>query len=41
MKNRLLVADDNQDIRQILQILLTGDGYEVVTACNGEEAIQI
>ena len=41
MKNRILVADDNQDIRQILQILLTGDGYEVVTACNGEEAIEL
>lgn len=41
MKNKILVADDNQDIRQILQILLSGDGYDVVMACDGEEAINL
>lgn len=41
IKNRILIADDNQDIRQILHILLTGDGYQVVVATNGEEAVSL
>lgn len=39
-KYQILVADDNQDIRQILEILLRGDGYEVVMACDGREAVE-
>lgn len=38
-KQKILIADDNEDIRQILEILLRGGGYEVVTACDGQEAI--
>ena len=37
---KILIVDDEQDIRQILTILLTGEGYEVICACNGEEAIE-
>ncbi|MBU3811799.1 MAG: response regulator transcription factor [Candidatus Niameybacter stercoravium] len=36
---KILIVDDEQDIRQILTILLTGEGYEVVCACDAEEAI--
>lgn len=39
-KHRILVADDNEEIREILTILLSGDGYEVVTASDGEEVIR-
>ena len=39
-KYTILVADDNHDIRQILEILLKGDGYNVVTACDGREAVE-
>lgn len=39
-KKRILVADDSQEIREILTILLEGDGYEVVLAENGAEAIE-
>ena len=38
-KNKILVADDSEEIREILTILLNGDGYEVVTAADGKEAI--
>lgn len=38
---KILIVDDEQDIRQILTILLTGEGYEVVCACNSEEAIKL
>lgn len=32
MQTRILVADDNAEIREILRILLTGEGYEVIEA---------
>lgn len=37
---RVLVVDDEPDAVELLQEFLTGKGYEVVTAFNGEEAIQ-
>lgn len=40
MGNKILIADDDYEIRQILEILLTGEGYEVVTAENGNEAVE-
>lgn len=39
-KTCILVADDEQEICQILRLLLTGEGYEVVVATNGREAVQ-
>lgn len=35
----ILVADDDKEIRDFLQMLLRGEGYEVMTASDGEEAI--
>lgn len=40
-KNRILIADDEKDILEILTILLTGEGYDVVAAHNGQEAVAI
>ena len=34
-KQYILVADDDREIREILQLLLTSQGYEVVTAEDG------
>ena len=39
-KVRILVADDSEDIIEILEILLGGEGYEVITARDGNEAVQ-
>ena len=39
-KNKILIADDDNDIRQILEILFTGEGYEVTTAKDGIEAVE-
>ena len=36
---KILVVDDNQEIRNILKLFLTAEGYEVVTASCGEEAL--
>ncbi len=37
---RVLVVDDEPDAREPLQAFLTGKGYEVFTASDGEEALQ-
>lgn len=37
---KILIADDEPDILEILQFNLEEDGYEVATANNGEEALE-
>lgn len=37
---KILVVDDNADIREVLQILLVSEGYQVVLAQSGEEALE-
>jgi OmpR family response regulator RpaB len=39
-KERILVVDDEASIRRILETRLSMIGYEVVTAADGEEALQ-
>jgi DNA-binding NtrC family response regulator len=36
---RLLIADDELNMRRVLEAILRRDGYEVVTAANGNEAL--
>jgi len=38
---RILVAEDEPDIRELVAFILRFAGYEVNTAVNGEEAIQL
>lgn len=37
---KILAVDDNADIREVLQILLVSEGYQVVLAQSGEEALE-
>ena len=37
---KVMVVDDNAGVREALSILMEGEGYEVVTASNGMEALQ-
>lgn len=39
-KQKILVADDAKDIREILRIMLEDAGFETIFANNGEEAVQ-
>ncbi|UCD79738.1 MAG: response regulator [Desulfobacterales bacterium] len=41
MDTKLLLADDEEGIRKVLSIALEDSGYEVLTAENGEEALDI
>lgn len=40
-KTKLLLVDDEEDIRDVLGIFLEDIGYEVATAENGEEALRL
>ncbi len=40
-KSRILIADDEKEIRDILELLFTAEGYEVVLAGDGEEALAL
>ena len=37
---KILIADDEPDILEIIQFNLQAEGYEVVTAKNGDQAIE-
>jgi CheY-like chemotaxis protein/phosphoribosyl 1,2-cyclic phosphodiesterase len=37
---RILVADDDQSILQVLETVLAGDGYQVITVRDGEAALE-
>ena len=39
--NSILVVDDDQSMREFLEILLTREGYKVNLAASGEEACRI
>ncbi|HEY3415370.1 MAG TPA: response regulator [Armatimonadota bacterium] len=40
MAQRILVVDDEQDIRQVVALNLEAEGYEVAQAANGLEALE-
>jgi len=40
-KGRILAVDDQRYFRELLEGLLTEEGYDVVTAASGEEALRI
>jgi DNA-binding response OmpR family regulator len=41
MQSVILVVDDDTDIRNLLELYLVNEGYEVVHASNGREALKI
>ena len=38
---RILVADDESDVVELLKFLLEKDGYSVMTAANGKDALDL
>ena len=40
MAHKILVADDDADVQEILELGLSKAGFDVVTASNGEEALE-
>lgn len=41
MQKTVLVVDDEEEIRNLLEIYLLNEGYKVIKASNGEEALKI
>ena len=41
MKPRILVADDDDGLRQLLRLILAREGFEVFEAANGEQALAL
>ncbi|MBQ4560816.1 MAG: response regulator transcription factor [Clostridia bacterium] len=38
-KKNILIADDDAEIREVLELLLTGEGYNVISCADGEEVL--
>jgi CheY-like chemotaxis protein len=38
---RILVVDDDADLREFLRLMLTSIGFEVTSAANGQEALDL
>ena len=41
MAEKILVVDDEWELRNLLTEFLTGEGYDVIQASNGEEALEL
>lgn len=40
MGHKILIADDNPEIREVVNVLLSNEGYTVIEAENGNEAVK-
>lgn len=40
MSKRILVVDDESTITELIEVLLSGEGYEVATASNGTDGLE-
>jgi two-component system OmpR family response regulator len=40
-KKKILITDDNPEIREVLQLLLNGEGFETVEAADGDEMLHL
>lgn len=39
MSKTVLIVDDSASVRQVVTIALKGDGYDVIDACDGKDAL--
>lgn len=39
-KQKILIADDEPEIREVLRMMLESEGYDIVEACNAQEAVE-
>jgi DNA-binding response OmpR family regulator len=41
MMSKILIAEDERDIRDLIDFTLSYNGYEVISASNGEDALEL
>ena len=41
MTKRILIADDEPNVRQLLELVLRGQGYDVTLATNGAQLVRL
>lgn len=41
MNEKIMVVDDQDDIREVIHVLLTNEGYQIIEAKNGKEALEL
>lgn len=41
MNEKIMVVDDHDDIREVIYVLLTNEGYQIIEAKNGKEALEL
>jgi len=41
MSKRIMIVDDSVTVRQVLRLTLSNAGYELLEACDGEEALNV
>lgn len=41
LHNKILIADDDNEMRETLSSMLEAEGYEVINAENGQEAVEM
>jgi len=41
MNRRVLIVDDDKDVRYLLRVMLNRAGFDVVEASNGEQALEL
>lgn len=41
MNEKIMVVDDHDDIREVIHVLLTNEGYQIIEAKNGKRGFGI
>ena len=41
MKEKIMIVDDHEDIREVVHVLLTNEGYQIIEAKDGIEALEL
>jgi len=41
MSKRIMIVDDSVTVRQVLRLTLSNAGYELLEACDGEDALNV
>lgn len=36
-----MIVDDHEEIREVIQVLLSNEGYQIIEAQNGKEALEL